>query len=62
VILTVGDALCALLVYIGVAYLALERKHFALFNLFLVLAGVLLAVIVGREFRRLSGSLEQTQQ
>ena len=55
-----GDVLSALLVYIGTTYLAFRTEHFAIFNLFLIVAWVLLAVIIGRDFRKLSAGSEET--
>ena len=47
-----GDALQALLVFVGTTYLAFETRHFALFNLVLVVVWLVLAWMVGREFAR----------
>jgi AAA family ATP:ADP antiporter len=55
-----GDVLSALLVYIGTTYLAFRTEHFAMLNLCLVVAWVLLAIIIGRDFRRLTTASEET--
>ncbi len=49
-----GDVLSALLVYVGTTYLAFHTAHFALFNLALVGVWIFLAILIGREFRRLT--------
>ncbi len=55
-----GDVLSAVLVYAGTTWLAFRTEHFAMFNLGLVIVWVVLAVIVGREFRRLSRASEDS--
>jgi AAA family ATP:ADP antiporter len=52
----VGDVLSALLVYVGTTWLAFQTKQFALFNIALVVAWLLLAVLIGRENRRLTSA------
>lgn len=49
-----GDVLSALLVYVGTTFLAFHTAHFALFNLALVGVWIFLALLLGREFRRLT--------
>jgi len=49
-----GDFLSALLVYVGVNWLAFETKQFALFSLVLVAIWLLLAFRIGRENKRLT--------
>ena len=49
-----GDVLSALLVYVGVNVFALSTRQFALVNLGLVAVWFVLAVRIGREYRRLT--------
>jgi ATP:ADP antiporter, AAA family len=49
-----GDVLSALLVYAGTTWLALQTKHFALFNMGLVVFWILLAVYIGKENQRMT--------
>ena len=51
-----GDVLSAVLVYVGVNLLAFKTKHFALANLILVLVWIILAILIGRENRRLTAN------
>ena len=48
-----GDVLSALVVFVGVTYLAFDIRHFALFNVALVLVWLLVAYRIGLEHRRL---------
>jgi AAA family ATP:ADP antiporter len=48
-----GDVLQAVTVYVGTTYLALRVSQFAVFNMALVLVWLVLAVLIGREYRRL---------
>ena len=50
-----GDVLSAVLVYAGTTWLSFQTKHFALFNLGLVVLWIIVAVLIGRENRRLTG-------
>ena len=50
----IGDVLSAVLVFVGTTYLALEARQFALVNLGLVAVWLGLAVMIGREYRRLT--------
>jgi AAA family ATP:ADP antiporter len=52
-----GDVLQAVLVFVGVR-LAFQTRHFALVNLFLVLIWIALAVLIGRENKRLTSNGE----
>ncbi len=49
-----GDVLSAVLVYVGTSFLAFQTKHFALVNLVLVVVWLVLAVLTGRENRKLA--------
>ena len=48
-----GDVLSAVLVFAGTTILALSTRQFAMINILLVFAWLVLAVLVGREYRRL---------
>jgi len=48
-----GDVLSAALVAVGTQWLAFHTKQFALFNILLVVVWIILAVIIGRENRKL---------
>jgi AAA family ATP:ADP antiporter len=48
-----GDVLSALLVFVGTTWFALSTRQFAMINIVLVCAWLLLAFLVGREHRRL---------
>ena len=48
-----GDVLTALLVFAGTTYLSLSPSGFAKFNIVLVLVWLGLAVLIGREYKRL---------
>jgi len=53
-----GDVLQAVLVFVGVR-LAFETKHFAMVNLLLVVVWIVLAILIGRENKKLtSNSIE----
>jgi ATP:ADP antiporter, AAA family len=52
-----GDVFSALLVFVGVQYFHLSSRGFALFNAFLVLVWLLLAILVGRRYRSLTSTL-----
>jgi len=54
----VGDVLSALLVYVGTSFLAFGTTQFAIFNLGLVIVWLILAIAVGRQFRRLTRDRE----
>ena len=49
-----GDVLSAVLVFVGTSLLAFKTMHFALANLILVLVWLFLAILIGRENRRLT--------
>ncbi len=49
-----GDVLSALLVFLGTQYLAFRTKHFALFNIVLVVVWIVLALRIGRGFMRMT--------
>jgi AAA family ATP:ADP antiporter len=49
-----GDVLSALLVFVGTTYLSFTTKHFALVNLGLLVVWILLAIRVGKGYRRLA--------
>ncbi len=51
-----GDVLVSLTFFIGTTFLAMETRHFALFNLGLVAIWLVLAVFIGREYKRLVAS------
>ena len=53
-----GDVLSAVLVYVGVNWLAFSTKHFASVNLVLVLVWIVIAIFIGREARRLTADSE----
>ena len=48
-----GDVLSALLVFAGTSYFALTASGFAKFNIVLVIVWLILAFLVGREYKRL---------
>ncbi|MFC1573858.1 NTP/NDP exchange transporter [Candidatus Latescibacterota bacterium] len=48
-----GDVLSAVLVFVGTTWLSFRVKEFAVFNLGLVIIWIILALIIGREYRRL---------
>ncbi len=49
-----GDVLSAVLVFVGTTYLALQPRQFALINLGLVVAWLVFAVLISREYQRRS--------
>lgn len=51
-----GDVLSAVLVYVGANLLVLSTRQFALVNLGLVVIWLLLALAIGREYRRLTAT------
>jgi AAA family ATP:ADP antiporter len=51
-----GDVASALLVFAGTTYFALTTGGFAKFNIFLVIIWLILAVLIGREYKRLRAS------
>ena len=55
-----GDVLSAALVFAGTTWFALSTRQFALINILLVCAWLLLAFLVGREYRRLVTQPDQT--
>ena len=54
-----GDVLSALLVFVGTSLLVFKVKHFAIVNLILVLVWIVLAIMIGKENRRLTSGSEQ---
>jgi AAA family ATP:ADP antiporter len=50
----VGDMLSAAVVFMGTRWAAAELAHFAAFNLVLVAAWLAVAVLIGRQYRRLT--------
>ena len=54
-----GDLLSALLVLVGVNILMFQTRHFAIFNLVLVVIWLVLAVFIGRRYVRLAGATAQ---
>lgn len=50
----VGDMLSAAVVFVGTRWAAAELAHFAAFNLVLVAAWLVVAVLIGRQYRRLT--------
>jgi AAA family ATP:ADP antiporter len=53
-----GDVASAVLVFTGTTYFALTASGFAKFNIFLVVIWLVLAVLIGREYKRLRSSGE----
>ena len=51
-----GDVMQAVLVFVGTSLLAFQTKHFALVNLFLVVIWIILAIMIGRENKRLTAN------
>ncbi|UCC74072.1 MAG: MFS transporter [Gemmatimonadota bacterium] len=51
-----GDVLQGVLVFVGINFLAMQARHFAAFNVVLVLIWLALAVAIGREYKRLVAS------
>lgn len=49
-----GDVLSAVLVYIGITFLSFQTRHFALFNIGLVIIWIILAVLIGRENHKIT--------
>jgi AAA family ATP:ADP antiporter len=49
-----GDVLSAVLVFAGTTWLALSTQGFALVNAGLVFAWLILAILIGRHYRRLT--------
>jgi AAA family ATP:ADP antiporter len=49
-----GDVLSAALVFVGTTYFAMAAKHFAVVNLVLVGIWLIIAVLIGREYLRLT--------
>jgi AAA family ATP:ADP antiporter len=49
-----GDVMSAVLVFVGTSVLAFQTRHFAMVNLGLVLVWLVLAVLIGRRYRRLA--------
>jgi ATP:ADP antiporter, AAA family len=56
----VGDVLAAALVFIGTTYLNLAARGFAMANVILVVAWLILAVQVGRKYQALTSNQEAT--
>jgi hypothetical protein len=48
-----GDVLQAVTVFVGTTYLAMRVGQFALFNMALVIVWLVLALLIGREYRTL---------
>ncbi len=57
-----GDALSALLVFVGTTFFTFQTKHFAIVNLALVSVWIVVAVLVGLHFKRLSREREEENQ
>ena len=53
-----GDVLSAALVFVGTSWLAFKTMHFALANLVLVGVWIIIAILIGRENRRLTADAE----
>jgi hypothetical protein len=51
-----GDMFSAAVVFIGTSYLAMQASQFAILNIGLVVVWLLLAVVIGREYKRLVAS------
>ncbi len=51
-----GDVLVSATFFIGTTFLAMEARHFALFNIGLVIVWLVLAALIGREYKRLVAS------
>ena len=51
-----GDMLAAGVVFVGTTFLTMQTRHFAVVNVVLVLVWIVLAVLIGREYRRLVAS------
>jgi AAA family ATP:ADP antiporter len=51
-----GDVLVSVTFFVGTTFLAMEARHFALFNIGLVVLWLILAVLIGRAYRRLVAS------
>ena len=54
--LSLPDVLSAAVVFVGTTFLAAQASHFAAFNIVLVLVWLVLAVLIGREYKRLIAS------
>ena len=52
----VGDVLSAILVFAGTTWLAFSTQSFALFNVALVVVWLVLAILVGRHYKRLTAA------
>ncbi|MGD8700149.1 MAG: MFS transporter [Gemmatimonadales bacterium] len=48
-----GDVLVSVTFFIGTTFLTMETRHFALFNIGLVVFWLMLATLIGRQYRRL---------
>ncbi|UCC82016.1 MAG: MFS transporter [Gemmatimonadota bacterium] len=48
-----GDVLQAVVIFVGTTFLAMQARHFAALNVVLVLIWLVLAVAIGREYRRI---------
>jgi AAA family ATP:ADP antiporter len=48
-----GDVLQAVVVFVGTTFLAMQARHFALFNVALVIVWLVLAFAIGREYKQL---------
>jgi len=51
-----GDVLSAGIVFAGTTWLGFATRHFALVNVALIVIWIVLAVLIGRRFRRLAGT------
>jgi AAA family ATP:ADP antiporter len=48
-----GDVLQAVVIFVGTTFLAMQARHFAALNVVLVLIWLVLALAIGREYRRI---------
>ena len=51
-----GDVLSAVVVFAGTTWLAFSAQSFALFNVALVIIWLILAILIGRHYKRLTAS------
>jgi AAA family ATP:ADP antiporter len=51
-----GDVLQAVVIFAGTTFLAMQARHFAALNVVLVLIWLVLAVAIGREYKRIVAS------
>jgi AAA family ATP:ADP antiporter len=57
-----GDALSALLVYVGTTFLMFQTQHFAMVNLAFCAVWIVLAVMIGKEYNRLAAAKADDQK